>query len=286
MSAGSRPMYGRQIKGPSAVGTDPRRFFELTWALATTDFKLRFFGSALGYLWQLLRPLLFFLVLLVLFTQVVNLGADAAYYPQALLLGVMLFTFLSDATGPAVNSLVERENLVRKIEFPRLAVPLATLLQASFNFVLNFGVVVVFLLLAGIDVRLSWLQLPLLFAALAVLAMGLAMLLSALFVWYRDVDPIWTLGLQILFYATPIFFPVQAVTGKHADLIVQLLMMNPLAAVVQQARHALVDPSHPSAAQAAGGAEYLLIPAGITLLVFVVGAQVFRRRAPRMAEEL
>jgi len=286
VSVQAAPVGGRQIKGPSAVGTDARRFWHLTWALAVTDFKLRFFGSALGYLWQLLRPLMFFTVLLVLFTQVVNLGGGVELYAQALLLGVMLYTFLSDATGSAVTSLVDRENLVRKIEFPRLAVPVATVLQASFNFVLNLTVVLVFLLVAGADIRWSWLQLPVLFVALAALCLGLAMLLSTLFVRYRDVDPIWAVVLQITFYSSPIFFPIQIITGESADLIKRLLMMNPFAAIVQQGRHALVAPSHPSAADAAGGAVWLLIPLAITLAVIAIGAQLFRKRAPRIAEEL
>ena len=285
MSASPAP-FGRQIKGPSAVGTDPRRFWHLTWALAITDFKLRFFGSVLGYLWQLLRPLMFFTVLLIVFTQILKFGGDVVLYPQALLLGVMLYTFLSDATGGAVRSLIEKENLVRKIDFPRLAVPLATVLQASFNFVLNLTVVLVFLLVAGADVRWSWLQLPVLFVMLAALSMGLAMLLSALFVRYRDVDPIWDVALQIAFYVTPIFYPIQVITGKHAEVIVEWLMVNPFAVIVQQARHALVDPSHPSAAEAAGGELRLLVPMAIALAIIYTGAQVFRSRAPRIAEEL
>jgi ABC-2 type transport system permease protein len=278
--------FGRVIKGPSAVGTDARRFFHLTWALATTDFKLRFFGSVLGYVWQLLRPLMLFGVLLVLFTKVVDLGEGVVLYAPALLLGMVLYQLLSDSTGSAVRSLMDRENLVRKVDFPRLAVPLSTVLVALFNYGLNFIVVMTILLASGGDITWSWLQIIPLSVLLVGLCIGLSMLLSILFVRYRDVEPIWDVSLTVLFYASAIFFPVQIITGPDADLIRQILMMNPFAAILQQARHAMIDPSHPSAADAAGGLEYLLIPLAIGLLICVIGGQLFRKRAPRVAEEL
>ena len=276
----------RQIKGPSALGTDPRRFWHLTWALAVTDFKLRFFGSALGYLWQLVRPLMVFGVLLVIFTQVINLGGGVAFYPQALLFGIVLYNFLSESSAGAVRSITEREPLVRKVEFPRLAVPLSSVLQASFNLGLNLIVVMVFLLAAGGEVRWSWLELPFLLALLGVLCVGLAMLLSTLFVRYRDVEPIWEVLLLIVFYASPIFYPIQVITGPNAGTIVDILMINPFAAILQQGRHAFIDPSHPSFLEATGSWWHILPPLAITVAVVVAGGQIFRRRAPRIAEDL
>lgn len=276
----------RQIKGPSAMGTDPRRLLQLTWALAATDFKLRFFGSALGYLWQLVRPLMIFGVLLTIFTQVVRLGSGVKFYAEALLLGIVLYNFFSDATGGAVRSITEREPLVRKVEFPRLAVPLAAVLQATFNLTMNLVVVLLFLVVAGAEIRWSWLELPLLIGALATLCAGLAMLLSTLFVRYRDVEPIWEVILLLLFYGSPIFYPVQVITGTHAHTIVQLLMLNPFAAVLQQARHAVIDPSNPSFVAAAGGWWHVVPPLVLSVVLIVLGGQVFRKRAPRIAEDL
>lgn len=285
-TAAVEPGGARQIKGPSALGTDPRRFVQLTWALAITDFKLRFFGSALGYLWQLMRPLLLFSVLLVLFTVVVDLGEGVVHYAQALLLGMVLYQLLADSTGAAVRSILDRENLVRKVDFPRLAVPLATVLVALFNFVMNLGVVVVFMVAGGVEITWSWLWFFPLVVMLVCLCVGLSMLLSMSFVRYRDVEPVWDVMLTVLFYASAIFFPVQIITGEHADTIRQFLMFNPFAAILQQMRHALIDPSHPSAAAAAGGVEWLVVPLLIGLLLIAWGAQVFRKGAPRVAEEL
>ena len=285
-AAGPAMPPGTQVKGPSAVGTDPRRLLRLTWALAITDFKLRFFGSALGYLWQLMRPLMLFGVLYVVFSTFLKFGGDVRYYPVALLLGIVLYSFLNEGTSQSVRSLVNREPLVRKVEFPRLAVVLATLLTALFNLVLNLVPVFVFLVAAGGTPRWSWLELPPLIGALAVLTFGLGLLLSVLFVRYRDVEPIWDVVMQAAFYATPIFYTVQMVADQTSDTVATLLMLNPLAAILQQARHAVIDPSHQSAAQAIGPDWLLIVPAGVIVGSLVVGYLVFRRRAPLVAEEL
>jgi len=278
--------YGTPIKGPSALGTDPARFFRLTWAMATTDFKLRFFGSALGYLWQLVRPLMLFGVLYVVFSEFLKFAGPERYYPVALLLGIVMFSFLSEATAGSTRSLVNRENLVRKIEFPRLAVPLATVLTALFNFGLNLIPVFVFLLASGGTPRWSWLELPFLVALLTAFCLGLAMLLSALFVRYRDVEPIWDVVLQVTFYATPIFYTVATVAQKSSPTVAHLMMCNPFAAILQQTRHAVIDPSHVSAATAIGGTVRLLIPLAVIALAVAIGARVFVKRAPLIAEEL
>src|SRR3954454_15880275 len=128
---------GAPIKGPTALGADPRRLWRLTWTLATTDFKLRFFDSRLGYLWSLMRPMMLFGVLYLVFTEALKFGSDLPDFPVALLLGIVLFTFFSEATSQAVRSLFNREPLVRKVEFPRLAVPLASVLTATFSLMLN-----------------------------------------------------------------------------------------------------------------------------------------------------
>ena len=275
---------GRPIKGPSALGGDVRRLLHLSVTLAVMEFKLRFFGSVLGYLWQLMRPLLLFGVLYAVFTQFVKLGAGIQYYPAILLTGIVLFTFFSDATARSVTAVLDRENLVRKIEFPRLVVPIAVILLAYFNLVLNLLAVLVFVLLTGVDVRVEWLALPLLLIPLGMFASGLAMLLSALYVRFRDVQPIWEVLLQVAFYGSPILYVIDQLPSEQLRHLV--IWFNPLATILVQARHWLIDQSAPTASQVAGGVEYLLIPATIILGVFALGFWVFNREAPRIAEEL
>jgi ABC-2 type transport system permease protein len=274
----------REVKGPSALGSDPQRFWNLTRTLAVTDFKLRFFGSALGYVWQLMRPLMLFAILYVLFTQVLAID-DAPYYPEALLLGLVFYMFVSDATRNSVGALVTREALIRKIEFPRLAVPLSVVLHAMFNLGLNLLPVFVLLFVDGGAVRWQWLELPILIVLLVMLATGLAMLLSALYVRYRDVEPIWDLALSLLFYGTPIFYTVNLVAEK-APGAEAWLMLNPFAAILQQARYAIFGPGHPSAAAVIGSEARLLAPIAVAVGLLALGWIVFSRRAPTIAEEL
>ena len=234
---------GPAIPGPSALGGSPRRFVYLALTLAVTEFKLRFFGSALGYLWQLVRPLMLFGVLYLVFTQFVKVGGRVPFYPVVLLGNIVLFTFFQEGTG-AVGSVVDRESLVRKIHFPRMAIPVSVVLTAGFNLVLNLCVVMIFALASGVHPRWSWLQAPVLVALLAVLVLGLAMLLSALYVRYRDIKPIWEVVLQALFYATPVIYAVEAL--GVSDRIRELIMMNPIAAILEQFRHAVIDPGAPT----------------------------------------
>lgn len=282
-SAASVDLELREIEGPTALGGSLRRFAFLTWTIAVTEFKLRFYGSVLGYFWQLFRPLLLFATLYVVFSHVVKIGGLVPHYPVILLMNIVVFTFFSEGAS-AVTSVVERENLVRKIQVPRLAIPLAVTLTALFNVLANFLVILAFALASGVDVTWRWVELPLLIGMVAVISAGFAMLVSALYVRYRDVKPIWDVIVQMLFYATPVIYVLE--TLDIEDWIKEAMALNPLAAVLIQLRHAVIDPSAPSAADAAGGWPYLGIPVGITLLVLVLGYWVFNREAPRIAEDL
>lgn len=273
----------KPIRGPSALSGESRRFLSLTWTLAVLEFRLKFFGSVLGYVWQLMKPLLLFSVMLFVFTKAVRLGGGVYQYPVVLLMGIVLFTFFSECTGGAVSAVVDREGLVRKIHFPRLVIPLSVVLTAYFNLGLNFMAVLVFMLARGIDPRWSWLELIPLVLFLGVFATGLAMILSSLFVRYRDVRPIWEVVLQAIFYGSAIFYPIENIPSVKLQ---HLIMCNPLAAVVQQTRHAVIDPAAPTAGQAIGGDVRLLIPIAITFGLAVLGFWLFNREAPRIAEQL
>jgi ABC-2 type transport system permease protein len=271
-----------RYRGPSAIGEDLRRFWSLTFTLAATDFKLRFFGSALGYLWSLIRPLLLFGVLYVVFTEIIRFGAGVPHYPVYLLESLVLFTFFSETTSRGLTSLVDRENLLRKIRFPRLVIPLSVSLHALFNLTLNLIVVFVFVLASGIGPRLEWLELPVLLVFLVVFSTGVTMLLSALFVRFRDIEPIWEVGLQLLFYGSPVLYVITTVP----ESVRELAAMNPIAVVLTQMRHAIIDPDAPTAAAAVGGWEWLLVPVAIVAAVFAIGFWTFARETPRIAENL
>jgi ABC-2 type transport system permease protein len=272
-----------RVRGPAAISGDFGRFVSLTWTLAVLEFKLRFFGSALGYFWQLVRPLLLFGVLYVVFTHFVKFNAGVKFFPAVLLTGIVLFTFFADATSGAVTSVIDRESLVRKIEFPRLVVPLSVVLTAAFNLGLNLLAVMVFVVATGVTPQLTWLLVPLLLLGLVLLATGAAMLLSALYPRFRDIRPIWEVALQVLFYGSPILYAIEIVPDERVR---EAMMCNPLAAILQQMRHWLIDPDAPGAGTVIGGNVRLLVPAGILVATVGVGFWVFSREAPRIAEEL
>ena len=274
-----------RVVGPKAVSGDWRRFLNLTLTLAYTDWKLRFFCSALGYLWSLLRPLMLFAILYVVFSQIVKIGGDVEHYPLMLLIGVVLFTYFGEVTSSCVDCILEREQLVRKVSFPRLVVPLSVALATSFSLVLNLVVVGVFVAASGVEPQWTWLLLPIPLLALIVVSAGTGMLLAALYVPFRDVRPIWEVVSQGLFYATPIFFPIEFVMD-HGQLLTRLVLINPLADIIIESRHLLLGKGTASAQFAAGGAAYLLVPAAVLVGVSVVGFWVFNKMAPRVAEDL
>lgn len=276
----------RDVTGPRAFMGGWRRFLYLSRMMATTEWKLRFFDSLLGYLWTLVRPLFFFGVLYVVFSVIIDLGDDVPHYPVLLLAGMILYLFFVEATSRALTSLVDNENLVRKIHFPLMTIPTAAVLIAVFGLALNAVVLVFFVLVNGVEPRLSWLEVPLLLVPLATVAMGASAALAALYVRARDLSPIWDVTTQALFYLTPILYPIQLVVDRAGETAAQLLMVNPLAAIVQQARHAIVGDSQPSAAEAIGGAPRLILPALLIAAAFAGGVWLFTRAAAQTAEEL
>ena len=270
------------FRGPSAFGGDLRRVANLTVILAATDFKVRFFGSVLGYVWTLARPLMLFGVLYLVFTKVVRFGSGVPHYPVYLLTSLMLFSFFGETTSRGVTALVERESLLRKVRFPRMAIPLSVALHATFYLGLNLLVIFIFVFANGIEPRWTWFELIPLVALMVILATSVAMLVSALYVRYRDVQPIWEVILQILFYASPVIYVIQSLP----ESVRQEAVANPIAAILTQIRYALIDPGAPSAGEAIGGAVHLLIPLAIIVLLFALGLWVFMREAPRIAEDL
>lgn len=278
---------GRPISGPRALTGDWRRFWHLTYNIAVMEWKVRFFGSALGYLWQLVRPLLLFLVLYVFFTQVAKVGAsEGPTYGAQLLSSIVLFTFFSEATMGAVRCVVDHEALVRKIQFPRLAIPLSIVMLSLFNLGLNLLVVTLFALISGVTPMWTWLEVIPILILFVVLCTGVAMLLAALFVYLRDVQPIWEVVTQVIFYASPIIIPISSVQKNLSPTLLQIYMINPLAVIFQQFRHAFITHSTPSAGALLGSQALLVIPVLIAVAIFALGFWVFNRMAPRVAEDL
>jgi ABC-2 type transport system permease protein len=271
------------VRGPSALGGGTRRFFDLLWLMSVTEFKRVYFGTVLGYLWSLIRPLMLFGVLLFVFTKVFKAGSEVEHYPVLLLLGIVLFTFFQEGTLNSVTSVVTQEGVVRKTQFPRLVIPLATVLTCAFNLCLNLIVVFGFILAFGVDVSWSWLLFPVALTALVVFTAAVSMALSVLYVRFRDVAIIWGVLAQVLFYATPVLYPIEILGNEKYE---RLLMLNPLAPIFEQVRVWVVEPNAPTAVEAAGGGVWLIPAAVLYLGICAFGVWIFKRDAPQIAEEL
>jgi ABC-2 type transport system permease protein len=285
MSADPAPPPLREVTGPSALGGGPRRFFDLLWLMSVTEFKRVYFGTVLGYLWSLIRPLMLFGVLLFVFTKVFKVGSERVeHYPVMLLLGLVLYTFFQESTSSAVGSVLAQEGVVRKTQFPRLVIPLSTVVTSAFNLCLNLVVVLVFVLAFGVTPVWTWLLFPLALVTLFAFTAAIGMALSVLFVRFRDVAIIWAVVSQVLLYVTPILYPVDAFDNSTYE---RLLMINPLAVIFTEVRvWILHEPTAPTALESAGGWLGLLPAAAIFVGALAWGIWIFKREAPRIAEEL
>jgi ABC-2 type transport system permease protein len=259
-----------------------RRLASLTWTLAVTEWRLKFYGSFLGYLWSLARPFALFGVIYLVFSQFAKLGHNVPGYAVYILFGLVLFQFFGEIAGGSVMSLVQRENMLRKIRFPALVIPLSIALTALFNLGMTLVAVVLFAIASGIYPTWSWLEMPLLVAVLLVFASGLGMLLSVLYVRFRDVAPIWEVISQALFYASPVLYVATMVPASFQ----RAYLSNPIAAVLTEMRHAIVDPKARHVWDSMGDPIRILVPIGIVVLAVGLGSWVFRREAPRIAENL
>ncbi|HTX70486.1 MAG TPA: ABC transporter permease [Thermoleophilia bacterium] len=249
-------------------------------AMVATDFKLRYQASFLGYLWTLLRPLALFSILYIVFGALLKFGQQIPYYGLYLLLGIVLWGFFGEATTQGLASLVSRADLLRKISFPRYVVVLSVGVSALISLGLSMVVIAFFLILKEVPQHWDLLWLPLLFCELVAFALSLAFILSALYVRFRDMSYIWEVILQAAFYATPILYPLSIIPSRYA----KLLLLNPMAQIIQDARYCLITTQTETMTQAFGTPWARLIPLGITAVMVVVSIQFFRRRSPTFAE--
>jgi ABC-2 type transport system permease protein len=254
--------------------------------IAAADFKLKYSGSALGYAWSIAKPLALFSMIYAVFGHVFRLGAISHYYPVSLLMGIVVFTFFGDGSSVGMWSLVQRESLLRKLSFPRLVIPTSATLSAGITFAVNSLVVVVFIAWNDIGPRWTWLLVIPLLLELYVFILGVALILSALFVRLRDVGQGWELVLQLIFYASPIIYPI----GFLPPFARKIVFVNPLTQVLQDLRSVLLypdlRPNRLTVADAFGTSSARLIPIAVALLTLLVGLAYFRREEPWFAERI
>ena len=250
--------------------------------MVITDFKLRYQGSFLGYLWSLLKPLALFSILYVVFDRFLKLGKGVPYYPIYLLLGMVVWGYFTEVTSQCIGSIVGRGDLLRKLNFPRYVIVFSAGFSGLINLALNLVVVAVFMVILKVPVHLSILYLPLLVGELFITSLGIGFFLSALYVKFRDLSYIWDVLLQGAFYATPIIYPLSRIPNKYA----KILMLNPMAQIIQDIRYCVVTKQAGTLEKLYGTPWILLVTILITLAIAVAAAVYFRERSRYFAEEV
>ena len=251
--------------------------------LVRTDFKLRYQGSVLGYAWSLLRPLMLFLILYVVFVKFIKLGSGVPHYPIYLLLGIVLWNFFGEMTSLSLNSVVARGDLIRKIRIPRWIVVLTSSFTALISLGLNLIVVAVFMVFNQVDISSSAFWLILLLIEIYIFSLGVSLFLAAAYVKYRDVSYIWEVIMQGLFYLTPILYPLSIILNETFK---KLILVNPMAQAIQDARYSLVTTETETISSVFNGGWYKLLPHVIVLLSLIIGTLYFKKEAKYFAENL
>lgn len=253
--------------------------------LVITDFKLRYKGSVLGYVWTLLRPLALFAVLYVVFIHFLRIGADIPHYAVYLLLGIVLWNYFTEVTSNGLSSIVGKGDLFRKLAFPRYVVVVAGSFSALINLAINLVVISLFMVINGVPFTWNILWLIPLIIELFIFALAIAFILSALYVRFRDVNYIWELVLQAGFYATPILYPLTAVIAVSLTAA-KVIMLNPVAQIIQDARYFVITTDTIRISDIYSSPYIYIIPISIVIIFAIVGVWYFRKASPGFAEEI
>lgn len=253
--------------------------------LTKTDFKLRYQGSVLGYLWAIIRPMLLFGILYIVFAKFLRFGDEIPHYPVYLLTGTVLWSFFTECTNQGIQSLILRSDLMRKIAFPKWIIVLSATTTAFINLLINLTVVIIFAIASGVSFSLTWLIVPFLIIELYILAFGIALFLGSLNVKFRDVGSIWEVLLQALFYAVPIIYPLSMVVSYN-DFAAKLIMLNPIAQIVQDVRFNLITSETVTGWGIIDNVFLKFVPILIVIFVITLGILVFNKKSKYFAEEI
>ena len=252
--------------------------------LVITDFKLRYQGSILGYAWSLLKPLFLFAIMYFVFGVLIKIGS-IEHYAVYLLLGIILWNFFSEATSQGMASIINRGDLLRKINFPKYILILSATISALINLALNLVIVAIFMAINGVSLSPSAVLFPLYIIEIYIFALGLAALLSAANVRFRDIGHVWEIVIQAAFDATPIIYPLSLVLEK-STLAAQVLILNPMAQAIQDARYSLITKQTETISTLFSTDLFRLIPITIVLVVFIIGVLYFEKHSKYFAENI
>jgi ABC-2 type transport system permease protein len=245
--------------------------------LSRSEFKLKYAGSVLGYVWSLAKPLMYFTVLWIVFGSLFKPGIQ--HYGLYLLIGIVLYTFLADAVSATLPSIVSGGPTLRRISFPPIVIPLSTSLATAMTLLANCVAIAAFLAVSRIPPQLDWLLLVPLVLELYAFVLGLGLIAATLFVRFRDVGHIWEVAVSLLFFSAPIMYPITILP----DWAQRLVQFNPFVQVMQDVRSLLLG-TDAATAGVTPRLDSRLFPIAIAFVALAIGLMVLRRESPRFAE--
>ncbi len=265
-----------------------RKSYHLIAEFVRTDFKLRYQDSFLGYIWSVIRPAMMFAILYFVFAYFFKLGKDVPHFASYLFLGVVFWSFFTEATSTSLTSIVERGELIRKTNFPKIVIVVSRVFAAAINLLINSVVVTLFILLgSGADVNWGVLFLPILMLELLVFTFSVSLVLSSLYVRFRDLGQIWEVMMQMLYYLTPVLYPLNIVLKLgHGETIAKIFMLNPLAQIIQDIRYVAITPETITYHNLFTWPYWRIVPIIIIILMLFVGIKVFKKSEADFAEHI
>lgn len=257
--------------------------------MVKTDFKLRYQGSLIGHLWSILKPMMLFAIMYFVFIRFLRMDDGTPHNAIGVLFGMVTWNFFSEATNMGMMSIVSRGDLLRKLNFPKEIIVLSSVCGAASNYAINLTVVFTFALINGVLPTAKFFVILPLFIELFALALGLALILSTVFVKYRDIGPIWEVLMQAGMYATPVIYSLTYFLERDnplAPVMAKVMMLNPMAQIIQDIRHFIVYDGALRGWDLYGGSWLGLVAYLIPWVVLVIGYRIFSKNATRFAEIL
>lgn len=254
--------------------------------MVKTDFKLRYQGSIIGHLWSILKPFMMFTIMYLVFMRFLKFDDGTPHYAVSLLLGMVTWNFFTEATNMGMLSIAARGDLLRKISFPKEIIVISSIIGAAINYGINIAVVMLFAIINGVQLDFGVLMLLPAFVELITFATGLAFILSSFFVKYRDMGPIWELVLQAGMYSTPIIYSITYIIQRGHTGVAKIMMMNPIAQVVQDLRHHIVFDGATISWDIYDNKWMVAVPYLISIVVFIIGFTIFKKNSKKFAEIL
>jgi ABC-2 type transport system permease protein len=271
---------------PSRATAGIAYYMRVLRVVGAINFKEKYEGAVLGYLWSIAKPLAYFGVLWLVFAHLLRTENQTQDFALFLLIGILFFTFFVDSVSAMLPSIVDGGAILRRLAFPPILIPLSASVGICITFFVNMFAVVFFIAIQKVAPRTEWLVVPLLLAELYIFCVGLGLLVAALYVRFRDIGQVWEVSSQLLFFACAIFYPI----GILPVWAQKIAFLNPLVQIIQDARHAILGgasgPNDVTAATVYAGAGGRIIPILVAAFVFVGGFALFRREGRYFAERV